>query len=106
MKIDNIELGKYPVLLAPMEDVTDLGFRLMCKQFGADLVYTEFVSSDALIRQVNKSMQKLTISDEERPVAIQIYGRASSSVANFNCSSCPLTIFTLNLLMYSCSIHQ
>ncbi|MBR3860076.1 MAG: tRNA dihydrouridine synthase DusB [Bacteroidaceae bacterium] len=80
MKIDNIELGKYPVLLAPMEDVTDLGFRLMCKQFGADLVYTEFVSSDALIRQVNKSMQKLTISEEERPVAIQIYGRDVDSM--------------------------
>ena len=80
MKIDNIELGKYPVLLAPMEDVTDLGFRLMCKEFGADLVYTEFVSSDALIRQVNKSMQKLAISDEERPVAIQIYGRDVDSM--------------------------
>ena len=80
MKIDNIELGQNPVLLAPMEDVTDLGFRLMCKQFGADLVYTEFVSSDALIRQVNKSMQKLTISDDERPVAIQIYGRDVDSM--------------------------
>ena len=80
MKIDNIELGKYPVLLAPMEDVTDLAFRLMCKKFGADLVYTEFVSSDALIRQVNKSMQKLTICDEERPVAIQIYGRDVDSM--------------------------
>ena len=80
MKIDHIELGKYPVLLAPMEDVTDLGFRLMCKEFGADLVYTEFVSSDALIRQVNKSMQKLTICDEERPVAIQIYGRDVDSM--------------------------
>ena len=80
MKIDHIKLGKYPVLLAPMEDVTDLGFRLMCKEFGADLVYTEFVSSDALIRQVNKSMQKLAISDEERPVAIQIYGRDVDSM--------------------------
>ena len=80
MKIDNIELGRYPVLLAPMEDVTDLGFRLMCKEFGADLVYTEFVSSDALIRQVNKSMQKLAISNEERPVAIQIYGRDVDSM--------------------------
>ena len=80
MKIENIELGKYPVLLAPMEDVTDLAFRLMCKKFGADLVYTEFVSSDALIRQVNKSMQKLTICDEERPVAIQIYGRDVDSM--------------------------
>ena len=80
MKIDHIELGKYPVLLAPMEDVTDLGFRLMCKEFGADLVYMEFVSSDALIRQVNKSMQKLTICDEERPVAIQIYSRDVDSM--------------------------
>ena len=58
-----------------MEDVTDMGFRLMCKQFGADMVYTEFVSSDALIRHVNKTQAKLTISEEERPVAIQIYGR-------------------------------
>ena len=80
MKIDTIELGQYPVLLAPMEDVTDPAFRLMCKQFGADLVYTEFVSSDALIRQVNKSMQKLAISKEERPVAIQIYGRDVDSM--------------------------
>ncbi len=85
MKIDHIELGKYPVLLAPMEDVTDLGFRLMCKEFGADLVYTEFVSSDALIRQVNKSMQKLTICDEERPVAIQIYGRDVDSMTEAAC---------------------
>jgi len=75
MKIAGIDLGKYPVLLAPMEDVTDASFRLMCKRFGADFVYTEFVSSDALIRQVNKSIQKLAISDEERPVAIQIYGK-------------------------------
>ncbi len=75
MKIGNIDLGKYPVFLAPMEDVTDPAFRLMCKRFGADMVYTEFVSSDALIRLVNKTTQKLTISDEERPVAIQIYGR-------------------------------
>ena len=58
-----------------MEDVTDPAFRLMCKRFGADMVYTEFVSSDALVRSVNKTMQKLHICDEERPVAIQIYGR-------------------------------
>lgn len=75
MKIRNIDLGERPVFLAPMEDVTDIAFRLLCKQFGADLVYTEFVSSDALIRSVNKTMQKLTISEEERPVAIQIYGK-------------------------------
>ena len=56
MKIRQIELGKNPIFLAPMEDVTDIAFRLMCKRFGADLVYTEFVSSDALIRSVNKTM--------------------------------------------------
>ena len=75
MKIGTIDLGTYPVLLAPMEDVTDIAFRLMCKRFGADMVYTEFVSSDALIRHVNKTQAKLTVSDEERPVAIQIYGK-------------------------------
>ena len=75
MKIGNIELGEYPVLLAPMEDVTDISFRLLCKQFGADMVYTEFVSSDALIRHINKTKEKLNVADEERPVAIQIYGK-------------------------------
>ncbi len=80
MKIGSIDLGKYPVLLAPMEDVTDPAFRLMCKKFGADMVYTEFVSSDALIRLVNKTTQKLTISDEERPVAIQIYGKETEAM--------------------------
>lgn len=80
MKIGNIELGERPVLLAPMEDVTDSAFRLMCKRFGADMVYTEFVSSDALIRSVNKTQQKLVVSDEERPVAIQIYGRDVESM--------------------------
>lgn len=75
MKIGTINLGERPVLLAPMEDVTDISFRLMCKRFGADMVYTEFVSADALIRSVNKTQQKLNVSDEERPVAIQIYGR-------------------------------
>ena len=75
MKIASIDLGERPVLLAPMEDVTDPAFRLMCKEFGADMVYTEFVSADALIRAVSKTEQKLAISDAERPVAIQIYGR-------------------------------
>lgn len=75
MKIGNIEFSKYPVFLAPMEDVTDIAFRLMCKRFGVDMVYTEFVSSDALIRDVNKTKAKLVIAEEERPVAIQIYGR-------------------------------
>lgn len=80
MKIDSIDLGEKPVMLAPMEDVTDLPFRLLCKKFGADMVYTEFVSSDALIREVNKTMQKLKIVEEERPVAIQIYGRDTESM--------------------------
>lgn len=80
MKIGTIDLGERPVVLAPMEDVTDISFRLMCKRFGADMVYTEFVSSDALIRSVNKTQQKLTVSEEERPVAIQIYGRDVESM--------------------------
>ena len=75
MKIGTFDLKERPVLLAPMEDVTDISFRLMCKRFGADLVYTEFVSSDALVRHVNKTKAKLTIASEERPVAIQIYGK-------------------------------
>jgi putative TIM-barrel protein, nifR3 family len=80
MKIGSIDLGERPVFLAPMEDVTDIAFRLMCKRFGADMVYTEFVSSDALIRNVSKTQQKLTVSDEERPVAIQIYGKEVSAM--------------------------
>lgn len=80
MKIANIDLGERPVLLAPMEDVTDPAFRLMCKRFGADMVYTEFVSADALIRSISKTEQKLNISDEERPVAIQIYGRDTATM--------------------------
>lgn len=80
MKIANIDLGPRPVLLAPMEDVTDPAFRLMCKRFGADMVYTEFVSADALIRSISRTEQKLNISDEERPVAIQIYGRDTATM--------------------------
>lgn len=76
MNIGNVTFSDpHPVFLAPMEDVTDIGFRLLCKQMGADLVYSEFVSSDALIRGVNRSIEKLQVCDEERPVAIQIYGR-------------------------------
>ena len=75
MKIGNVELGERPVFLAPMEDVTDIGFRLLCKRFGAAMVYTEFVSAEALIRDVKSTISKLTISDAERPVGIQIYGR-------------------------------
>ncbi len=72
---------RYPLYLAPMEDVTDPAFRLLCKRFGADRVYTEFVNADALVRDVASTMRKLTISDTERPVAIQIYGRDAESMA-------------------------
>ena len=68
------------MVLAPMEDVTDPAFRLLCKEFGADMVYTEFVSSDALIRSVDKTMMKLNISAAERPVAIQIYGKDTETM--------------------------
>lgn len=75
MKIGNIDLGNRPVLLAPMEDVTDIGFRLLCRRLGAAMVYSEFVAADALVRMVNKSLEKLVVCDEERPVVIQIYGK-------------------------------
>ena len=75
MKIGNIEFGQRPLFLAPMEDVTDIGFGMLCKRFGAAMVYTEFVSAEALVRSVKSTMNKLTICDEERPVGIQIYGR-------------------------------
>lgn len=75
MKIGNIDLGFQPILLAPMEDVTDSSFRLICKEQGADMVYTEFVSADALIRNINSTTRKLHINDAERPAAIQIYGK-------------------------------
>lgn len=75
MKIGNIEFGPHPIFLAPMEDVTDIGFRLLCKHYGASMVYTEFVSAEALVRSIKSTVSKLTISDEERPVGIQIYGR-------------------------------
>lgn len=75
MKIGQIDLGERAVLLAPMEDVTDLSFRKLCKEFGADLVYTEFASADAIIRNIDSTLQKMAVRDEERPVAIQLYGR-------------------------------
>ena len=75
MQIGNLDLGDRPVMLAPMEDVTDRSFRLICKELGADMVYTEFVSADALIRNIDSTTRKLFIDDRERPTAIQIYGR-------------------------------
>lgn len=75
MRIGEIDLGERPVMLAPMEDVTDSSFRLICREMGAKMVYTEFVSAEALIRNINSTTRKLHIDDRERPVAIQIYGR-------------------------------
>ena len=80
MKIGNINLGERPVMLAPMEDVTDQSFRQICREQGADMVYTEFVSADALIRNIDSTLRKLTIHPTERPAAIQIYGRTVESM--------------------------
>lgn len=74
MKIGTIDSGNRPLLLAPMEDVTDIGFRQMCKRFGAAMVYTEFVSADAIIRNIDSTLRKMVIDDRERPVGVQIYG--------------------------------
>ncbi len=75
MKIGNIELGDRPVFFAPMEDISDPSFRRLCKEYGADMMYTEFISSDGLIRDAEKSLRKLNIADYERPVGVQIYGK-------------------------------
>ena len=80
MQIGDISFGDKPVFLAPMEDVTDIGFRQLCKRFGASMVYTEFVSAEALVRSVNSTVAKLAIRDEERPVGIQLYGRDVDSM--------------------------
>lgn len=80
IKIDNINLGDFPILLAPMEDVTDPPFRYICKMFGADLMYTEFISSEGLIRDAVKSVKKLDFDEFERPVGIQIFGHDIDSM--------------------------
>lgn len=81
MKIGTIDLGPRPLLLAPMEDVTDIGFRLLCRRMGAAMVYSEFVAADALVRFIKPSLAKLRITEEERPVAIQIYGKDPDAMA-------------------------
>ena len=81
VKIDTIELPDFPLLLAPMEDVSDPPFRVVCKENGADLMYTEFISSEGLIRDAIKSRKKLDIFDYERPVGIQIFGGDEDSLA-------------------------
>ena len=80
VKIDSIEVGEFPLLLAPMEDVSDPPFRALCKEHGADVMYTEFISSEGLIRDAAKSVQKLDIFEYERPVGIQIFGNEISSM--------------------------
>ena len=80
MKIGNIQFGERPVFLAPMEDVTDIGFRKLCKRYGAAMMYTEFVSADAIIRSIKSTLQKMAIDDDERPVGIQIYGKNVESM--------------------------
>jgi tRNA-dihydrouridine synthase B len=80
ISIGNIQLPDRSLFLAPMEDVTDPSFRFICKQFGADMVYTEFIPSDGLIRDSKKSLKKLELSDEERPVGVQLYGHLVSSM--------------------------
>ena len=74
VKIGNVTLGEFPLLLAPMEDVSDPPFRRLCKKYGADMLYSEFISSEGLIRDAIKSRKKLDIFDDERPVGIQIFG--------------------------------
>ena len=80
MQIGNIDLGENPLFLAPMEDVTDPSFRYICKHFGADMMYTEFVSSDGLIRDARKTVKKLEIEDSERPIGIQLYGHLTDAM--------------------------
>ena len=80
MKIRKLDLGKYPLFLAPMEDITDPSFRYICKKYGADVMYTEFISSDGLIRDGKKSLIKLDISDTERPIGIQLYGHITEAM--------------------------
>src|SRR6266700_6149931 len=81
VQIGNIDLGEFPILLAPMEDVSDPPFRAVCKDNGADLMYTEFISSEGLIRDAIKSRQKLDIFDYEKPVGIQIFGGDEEAMA-------------------------
>jgi len=80
LTIGNISLGEFPLFLAPMEDITDPSFRMVCKMHGADFMYTEFVSSDGLIRDGHKSVKKLDIYDFERPMGIQLYGHLIDSM--------------------------
>ena len=80
MKIGKIDFGERPIFLAPMEDVTDIGFRMLCKRYGAAMVYTEFVSADAIVRSIKSTLNKIEINDAERPIGVQIYGQNVESM--------------------------
>lgn len=80
MRIGDLDFGSRPLFLAPMEDVTDIGFRKLCKRFGAAMVYTEFVAADAIIRSIPSTLSKMKVNDDERPVGIQIYGKNVDSM--------------------------
>ena len=105
VKIGNIDLGDFPLLLAPMEDVSDPPFRALCKQHGADLMFTEFISSEGLIRDAQKSTQKLDIYDFERPIGIQIFGNNIESMmeATKICESANPEIIDIN---YGCPVKK
>lgn len=105
MKIGNVDLGQRPLLLAPMEDVSDAPFRLLCKQFGASLVYTEFVSADALVRYVPSTCKKMQIATEERPAAIQIYGRDVDTMREAARMACELKPDILDL-NFGCPVKR
>ena len=105
VRIGNIELGEFPLLLAPMEDVSDPPFRALCKKYGADLMYTEFISSEGLIRDAAKSIQKLDIFEYERPIGIQIFGSEISSMrtATEMCEKVKPDIIDIN---YGCPVKK
>ncbi|MGD9993782.1 MAG: tRNA dihydrouridine synthase DusB [Salinivirgaceae bacterium] len=105
MKIGTIDLGERPVFFAPMEDVSDPSFRRLCKEFGADMMYTEFISSDGLIRDAEKSVRKLDIADYERPVGIQIYGKDPAAMveAALRCEEAQPDLIDLN---FGCPVKR
>ena len=106
MRIGTIDLGPRPLLLAPMEDVTDIGFRLLCRRMGAAMVYSEFVAADALVRFVKPSLAKLRITEEERPVAIQIYGKdpvAMADAAQIVCEQAHPDVLDIN---FGCPVKR
>ena len=105
VKIGNIDVGDFPLLLAPMEDVSDPPFRAICKQYGADVMYTEFISSEGLIRDAEKSTMKLDIYDHERPIGIQIFGANIDSMkeATKICEKVSPEIIDIN---YGCPVKK